>query len=248
MELFGLSIPLVKPGDDLPRLLVMAAKDAGGLEKGDILVVSSKVVATAEGRMVELSKVKPSKKARLLGVETKLPPEFVEVVLNEADRVLGHVEGAILTVKSGVLSANAGADQSNVPRGFAVLMPKDPDGSAEKIRRAVLKRLGAKVGVVISDSSVKPLRLGTVGQAVGVAGFEPVVDCRGQPDLYGRRLKITFQAVADQLATAVQLLMGEGAEKIPAVVVRGSGVKTVEKPKSSPKVPLKKDIYSKLFK
>ena len=248
MRVFGLSLPLVKPGDDFAEMVVKAAEREGGLKDGDVLVVSSKAVATAEGRLVELSKVKPSKRARLLAKHSGLPATFVEVVLKEADEVLDAVKGAILTVKGGVLCANSGADQSNAPPGFAVLMPKDPDGAAENFRQEILKRAGAKVGVVVSDSSVKPLRLGTVGQAVGVAGIEPVVDCRGQPDLYGRTLHITFRAVADQLATAAQILMGEGSESVPAVVFRDSGVKVVDKPKSSPKVPAKKDLYSKLFK
>jgi F420-0:gamma-glutamyl ligase len=102
--------------------------------------------------------------------------------------------------------------------------------------------------VVLSDSSVKPLRLGTVGQAVGVAGIEPVVDCRGQRDLYGRTLRITFRAIADQLATAAQILMGECSERVPVVVVRGSGTKIVDRPRSSPKVHPKKDLYAKLFR
>jgi coenzyme F420-0:L-glutamate ligase len=248
MRVIGLALPLVKPGDDFTWLLIKAAEQAEGFKDGDVLVVSSKVVATAEGRLVELSKVKPSKRAESLAKQSGLPVEFVEVVLQEADEVLDSVEGAILTVKAGLLCANAGADQSNAPPGFVVLMPENSDSSAEKLRRAILERVGAKVGVVIADSSVKPLRLGTVGQAVGVAGLEPVVDCRGQPDLHGRTLRITFRAIADQLATAAQILMGEGSERVPAVVVRDSGMKIVDGPKSSPKVPPEKDLYSKLFR
>jgi coenzyme F420-0:L-glutamate ligase len=248
MKVFGLAFPIVKPGDDFVSMVVKAAERKGGFRDGDVIVVSSKAVATAEGRIVELSKVKPSSRAKSLAKQSALPVEFVEVVLQESDKVLGSVKGAILTVKGGLLCANAGADRSNAPSGFVVLMPKNPDRSAEKLRRAIIKRTGAKVGVVLSDSSVKPLRLGTVGQAVGVAGIEPVVDCRGQPDLYGRTLRITFRAIADQLATAAQILMGEGSESVPAVVFRDSGVKVVDKPKSSPKVPAKKDLYAKLFR
>ena len=248
MKVFGLALPLVKPGDDFMSMVIRAAEQEGGFKDEDVLVFSSKAVATAEGRLVELSKVKPSPRAKSLAKQSALPAEFVEVVLQEADEVLGYVKGAILTVKGGMLCANAGADQSNAPPGFVVLMSENPDRSAERLRRAVIRRAGAKVGVVLSDSSVKPLRLGTVGQAVGVAGIEPVVDCRGQRDLYGRTLRITFRAIADQLATAAQILMGECSERVPVVVVRGSGTKIVDRPRSSPKVHPKKDLYAKLFR
>ena len=243
MKVFGLSLPLVKPGDDLPAIISDAAKQVDGLHDGDVVVVSSKVVATAQGRVRDLTKVHPSARARRIAAKSGQSPEFVELVLCEAGRVLRVSKGVILTIRDGVICANAGADISNAPPGHAVLMPAKPDRAADELRRALVEKSGAKIGVIVADSNVKPLRLGTIGQAIGVAGIEPVVDCRGQPDLYGRPLQITFRAIADQLATAAQVVMGEGDERIPVAVVSEVKVELVEKPKHSPKIPPKKCIY-----
>jgi F420-0:gamma-glutamyl ligase len=122
-------------------------------------------------------------------------------------------------------------------------MPTKPDRAADELRQAIARGAKARVGVIIVDSNVKPLRMGTVGQTIGVAGLEPVIDCRGQYDLYGKPLRITFRALADQLATAAQLVMGEAAERVPAAIVRGVGVELAEKPKRSPKISPKRCIY-----
>jgi coenzyme F420-0:L-glutamate ligase/coenzyme F420-1:gamma-L-glutamate ligase len=243
MKVFGLSMPLVKPGDDLPELISDAAKQVDGLQDGDVIVVSSKVVATAQGRVRDLTKVRPSARARRIASKSGQSPEFVELVLREAGQVLSMSKGVVLTIKNGLICANAGADMSNAPPDHAVLMPAKPDQAAEEIRQALTEKSSTKIGVIVADSNVKPLRLGTIGQAIGVAGIEPVVDCRGQPDLYGRPLQITFRAIADQLATAAQVVMGEGDECVPVVVVRDVKVELVEKPKHSPKISSKKCIY-----
>lgn len=243
MRVLGLSMPLVKPGTNLGKLIVRAAGQVGGLQNGDVLVVSSKALATAQGRVRELARIRPSARARALARKTDQSPEFVELVLREAGSILGAANGVILTLKGGMLCANAGVDHSNAPPGEVVLMPVNPNRAARELRQAITRKTRAKVGVVIVDSNVKPLRLGTVGQAIGVAGFEPVIDCRGQHDLYGKPLRITFRAIADQLATAAQAVMGEGAERVPVVVVRGVEVELAEKPKRSPKIPPKRCIY-----
>jgi coenzyme F420-0:L-glutamate ligase/coenzyme F420-1:gamma-L-glutamate ligase len=243
MKVFGLSMPLVKPGDDLPELISDAAKQANGLQDGDVVVVSSKVVATTQGRVRDLTKVRPSARARRIAAKSGQSPEFVELVLREASQILSVSKGVVLTIKNGLICANAGADMSNAPPGHAVLMPAKPDRAAEEIRRALMEKSSIRVGVIIADSNVKPLRLGTIGQTIGVAGIEPVADCRGQPDLYGRPLRITFRAIADQLATAAQVVMGEGNERVPVVVVRDAKVELVEKPKHSPKISPRKCIY-----
>ncbi len=248
MELIGLELPLVGPGDDLVASILEAAKKIGGLKKDDVLVVASKVMATAGGELEELSKVRPSRRAKALAKRSDLPPEFVEIIIHEADEILGVSKGAILTIKNGVLSANAGADRSNVPDGFVALIPSRPDSEAGKIRQEISKRAGVKVGVIVADSNVKPLRMGTVGQAIGFAGIEPVVDYRGQLDVHGKPLRITFQAIADQLATAAQVVMGEGGERIPVVVARGVKKISTENPKFSPKIAPSKDLYSGMLK
>jgi len=247
MELIGLKLPLIKPGSDLVKEIMRAARRVGGIKSKDVLVVSSKVVSTAQGRLVDLSMVKPSARAKKISKLTGQKPQFVEVVLREADRVLGATKGAILTLKFGMLCANAGVDGSNSPPEHVVLMPLRPDEEAASIRRKLKRVTGREVGVVISDSNVKPLRAGTVGQAVGVSGIPSVLDCRGELDLYGKPLKQTFRAIADQLSTAAQILMGEGAEEIPVVIVRGLELPKV-KAKISPKIRPRRDLYSKIFR
>jgi len=241
-------MPLIKPGDDLSAMIARAAEQVGGLRDEDIIVISSKVVATVQGRVRELARVRPSARAKKIAAKSGQDPEFVELVLREAGSVLNISKNVILTLKSGVICANAGVDNSNVPPGHVVLMPTNPNRVARELQRAIEQRTNARVGVIITDSNVKPLRLGTVGQAIGVTGLEPVVDCRGQHDLYGKPLRITFRALADQLATAAQAVMGEAAEGVPVVVVRGAGVEFVEKPKRSPKISPKRCIYSDMLK
>lgn len=243
MRIIGLSLPLVEPGDDLPSLLLEAADQIGGLCDEDVVVVSSKVVAVASGRIRELSRVRPSARAKKIAARSGQPPEFVELVLREADKVLRVCKGAMLTIRDGLICANAGADLSNAPAGKAILMPANANKSAEEIRQALKTGSGANVGVIISDSVVHPLRLGTVGQAVGTAGIEPVIDCRGQLDLFKKPLRITFRAIADQLASAAEAVMGEAGERIPAAIVRDAGVKLVDRPSLAPKISHRKCIY-----
>lgn len=243
MRVLSLGMPLIKPNDNLVKLIVKASEQVGGFRDGDVLVVASKVVATAQGRMRELARVRPSARARRFANRAGLKPEFVELVLREGGRVVRAAKGVILTIKGGVLCANAGVDSSNAPPGHVVLMPTRPDRVAGELRQAIARQTNARVGVIIVDSNVKPLRLGTVGQTIGVAGFEPVIDCRGQHDIYGKPLRLTFRALADQLATAAQVVMGEAAERVPVVIVRGVGVELAEKPKHSPKISPKRCIY-----
>lgn len=241
VELYPLRTPVIKPGDDLVGALVRAAGGAGGFKEGDVVVVSSKAVSSWQGRLLELGGISPSKRALSLARRSGLEPSFVEVVLREADRVLGCTRGAILTLKDGLLLANAGVDCSNVPPGKVSLLPANPPQTARRIAQEITRRTGARVGVIISDSTVRPMRKGTVGQALGWFLIGPVEDCRGRPDLFGRRLKITFRAVADQLATAAQLLMGEAGERVPAVLVRGAV--RLGRGKHSPLIPARRCLY-----
>jgi len=243
MKVIGLKLPLIKSGEALAAHILKAARQAGGLRDGDVLVVASKVVAISQGRVVELSKVHPSSRVKKIAAKTGQPPEFVELVLREADEIVEVGRDVILAVKNGMICANAGIDTSNAPPGHVVLMPSRPEQAARKLRAELVKASGRKIAVIISDSHVGPLRLGTVGQALGIAGIEPVVDCRGKMDLYGKPLRITFRALADQLATAAQLVMGEGDERVPAALVRGAGVKLVSRPKRSPKISPRRCIY-----
>ncbi|MBS7287500.1 MAG: coenzyme F420-0:L-glutamate ligase [Candidatus Freyarchaeota archaeon] len=225
MILKGIKTRIIKAGDDLVEIILEGVKHADvELKDYDILVISSKVVALSEGRIVSLEKVRPSEEALKLAEQCDLPPEFVEIVLKEADEVYGGVDGAVLTLKSGILQANAGVDRSNAPPGYAILLPENPSESARMIRKRIFEKTGKMVAVLIVDSRVQPLRLGNTGVALGVAGLEPVIDERGKKDIYGRKLKFTRRAVADCIAAAAEVIMGERDERVPIVLVRDAPV------------------------
>ncbi|MEM2915722.1 MAG: coenzyme F420-0:L-glutamate ligase, partial [Candidatus Bathyarchaeia archaeon] len=161
-----------------------------------------------------------------------LEPSFIELVLEESDKVYGGVRRALLTLKNNILIANAGIDHANAPVDCVALWPFDANRTARDVRKRILKLTGKKIGVIITDSRTTPLRMGTIGLALGTAGFDPIIDLRGKPDIYGKKLKITRLAVADSLACAANILMGESNNKTPAVLVRGAPVKIYEKKES----------------
>jgi coenzyme F420-0:L-glutamate ligase len=195
------------------------------LKTGDIVAVSSKIVGITENRTRYFDSVRPGLKAGSLSRKHSLTPAFAQAVLDEADVVIGGVKGALLTVKNGDAVANAGIDRKNAPEGAVVLWPSNADLSARNIRRSIRRRSAKNVGVVIVDSRVSPMRLGTTGFAIGCAGFEPVEDIRGSLDLSGRRIEITLRAIADGIAASAQLVMGEASERIPFAIVRDAPVK-----------------------
>jgi coenzyme F420-0:L-glutamate ligase / coenzyme F420-1:gamma-L-glutamate ligase len=214
-----------RPGDSIPELLSKAlAKSTVRLRTRDIVAVSSKIVAIAEERIRSLDIIRPGSQARSLARKYSLTPAFAQAVLDEADLVVGGVKGALLTTKNGDAVANAGIDRKNAPERSVVLWPRSPDLSASKIRHSIRRKMGKSVGVVIVDSRVSPMRLGTTGFAIGSAGFEPVEDLRGTVDLYGRPIEITLRAIADGIAASAQLLMGEASDRIPFAIVRDAPV------------------------
>jgi coenzyme F420-0:L-glutamate ligase/coenzyme F420-1:gamma-L-glutamate ligase len=220
-------IPSIAPGADLPALLGDALERHGPQPlDGDVLVVSHKIVSKAEGRYVDLASVTPSARAEALARETEKDPRLVEVVLSESSAVLRHRSGLMIVEhRLGFVMANAGIDQSNVSGGTdgecVLLLPVDPDASAEVLRTSLSHRFGVKLAVVVCDSVGRAWRNGVVGLAIGVAGLPALLDLRGQRDREGRELKVTTVGFADQIASAAELLMGEGAEGRPSVLVRG---------------------------
>jgi coenzyme F420-0:L-glutamate ligase len=188
---------------------------------GDILIISSKFVSMSEGALVHLRDVTPSHRAKNLASQFRMDEKFVEVVLKESDCIVSGIPGFLLSIHDGILAPNAGIDKSNVPPGTVIIYPRNPYGSAEKLRKQFLGELNLNVGIVISDSRLMPLRIGTIGVAIGVAGLEPVEDDRGRKDLFGKRLRFTYRSVADSLATMGVALMGESNESIPIVIARG---------------------------
>ncbi|MCD4702729.1 MAG: coenzyme F420-0:L-glutamate ligase [Methanosarcinaceae archaeon] len=227
--MFGIRTPLIKAGDDLLDVLVQSFGEIHVCpQDGDVLVLAESAVATAEGRLVQLCDVHPGKRARELADQYALDPREMELVLQECDEVFGGVPGAALTITGGNLSPNAGIDGSNAPDGWVVLLPENTQRSAAMIRERIEECYGCHVGVIIGDSRTQPMRLGCVGVALGTSGIVPVEDARGERDLYGKMLHITHKAVADNLVSAAQLLMGEADEGIPCVLVRNAPVTIVE--------------------
>jgi len=229
MQVFPIHTKTVKPKDDLINVLLKSMKKENlKFEDRDILAIASKALAAADGRFVRLKKILPSEKARKLAKKYSLAPEFVELVLQESDHVYGGVYKAILTLKNHILTVNAGIDQKNAPIGYVALWPLNPQNRANQIRSEIQQRVDKKIGVLIVDSQVAPLRMGTRGMALAVSGFKPVNDLRGRKDLYGKRLNITRHAVADDLASTAHLVMGESDEKISAVIIRDAPVAFTE--------------------
>lgn len=250
MQVLPVKMPLIKPKEDLVKAVLQATeKQRLELMENDIVALSSKIVSFAEGRLAKLSEVKPSKKAELLAEQYALAPAFAELILREADRIIGGVEKAVLTLNNGVFTVNAGIDNKNAPKGFVVLWPKNPQRQAEHIRREILRRTGKRVGVLIVDSTVAPLRMGTRGLAIGVAGFEPVRDYRRTRDLFAKEIVMTLHAVADDLASAVHSVMGESVERTPVAIIRGAHVTFADNVNAeSMKIKFKDDVYVALLK
>ena len=202
-------------------------------QENDILVVSSKYISMSEGSLLKIDRVKSSEKAKILGSAYHINEKIVELTLREADYVFNGVPGFLLSIKDDILAPNAGIDRSNVPTGYVVIYPRFPFKTADNLRRRFLIDMGLNVGIVISDSRLMPGRIGTIGVALANAGFEPTEDERGNIDLFGRVLRVSFRAVADTLATMAVAVMGEGNESIPAAVIRGVNVTRTDRKLSS---------------
>ncbi|MDX1600462.1 MAG: coenzyme F420-0:L-glutamate ligase [Anaerolineales bacterium] len=219
-------LPLIEPGDDLPALIIEGLGRAGvELLDGDVIVVAQKVVSKQEGRLVDLTTVAPSPEAQALAEEVDKDPRVVELVLRESRKVLRTRPGLLVVEhRLGFVCANAGIDRSNLQGGDkqkVLLLPEDPDASAQRLREALNDRYDADVGVLIVDSHGRAWRIGTVGVAIGVAYFPAVIDKRGDPDLFGRTLKNTEVGLADEVGAAASVLMGQADEGLPVVHVRG---------------------------
>lgn len=228
LQLFALRhFPLVKPGDDLAVQISQSLADNQlTLQDGDIVVLAQKIVSKAENRYRALKEITPRDEAVRLAKETGKDPRAVELVLQESNRVLRYRYGSIVVEhKLGFVHANAGIDQSNLPDNadseIALLLPENSDASANALRNALQKKYGVKIGMVINDSFGRAWRLGTVGISIGIAGFDPLLDLRGQPDLFGRKLEITQVGLGDEIAAAASLLMGQAGEGVPVVILRG---------------------------
>jgi coenzyme F420-0:L-glutamate ligase/coenzyme F420-1:gamma-L-glutamate ligase len=248
IELIGVpDLPLVEPGDDLAGLIADALeRSALKPSAGEIVVVAHKIVSKAEGRFVDLATVRPSDRALAVAAETAKDPRLVELILSESKRIVRSRPGLLITEhRLGYVMANAGIDQSNVApdAGRVLLLPLDPDRSAETLRERLSAHYGCDVAVIINDSFGRAWRRGTVGIALGVAGVPAVRDLRGRPDLFGRKLQVSIVGFADEIAAAASLIMGQAAEKLPVVLVRGLAWTETPSPAQSLVRPAAEDLF-----
>jgi coenzyme F420-0:L-glutamate ligase / coenzyme F420-1:gamma-L-glutamate ligase len=224
-EVFGLPTGIIRSGDPITeRVIAAAGKRCGGFQKGDILVLAETAVATSEGNVIRLSEITPSDHARRLAEQYRMDPATAEIVLRESDSIVGGIPGFLLCMKGGTLLPNAGVDASNAPPGCVTPLPANPDESSRRIQLEVEQATGAKIGVIIADSRTHAMRLGCSGVAIGCAGIPSVIDDLGRSDLFGRKLEVTKRAVADNIASAAELVMGEADECTPAAIIRGIGL------------------------
>jgi coenzyme F420-0:L-glutamate ligase/coenzyme F420-1:gamma-L-glutamate ligase len=221
--------PDITEGDDLAVLIASAInKNELVLEDGDVLVLAQKIVSKAEGRMIKLTTVEPSEKAHNYAALTQKDPRLIELILRESRQVLRTRQNLIIVEHNlGFICANAGIDHSNVhgpwgnPEDWVLLLPENPDRSADQIRKILEEKSKRQIGVLIIDSHGRAWRLGTVGAAIGLSGMPGLVDLRGNPDLYDYKLRVTQVGAADELAAAASLVMGQGNEGTPVVLVKG---------------------------
>jgi len=248
LELLALpGIPMVRAGDDLAALII-AALGERRLQAGDVVVVAQKIVSKAEGRTVDIATVTPSAEAERLAAEVGKDPRLVEVILRESTRVVRSRPNLIIVQhRLGFVMANAGVDQSNVAPADgvhrALLLPVDPDASAEVLRMKLQAHYGVALGVIVSDSFGRAWRRGTCGIAIGAAGLPSLIDLRGQPDLFGRTLEVSIIGFADEIAAAASLLQGQAAEAQPVVLVRGLDWSAPQAPASELLRPLEEDLF-----
>lgn len=216
------NIPIVEEGNDIADLILTAMGNENiKVEDGDIFVIAETIISKAEGNKIELKSIKPNLKAMELAEKTGKDPKLVEVILQESNEILKVGPDFIISeTKHGFICANAGIDESNVENGMATPIPDDPDKSASIIREKIEKATDKEIVIIISDTQGRAFREGAIGTAIGISGMNPLWDRKGEKDLYGRELQTTSIAVADELASAASILMGQADEGIPVVIIR----------------------------
>jgi len=244
LEIFGLKSDLIHPNDDIFQKIKLAFQNAGQQPKeNDILVIAESALATAENKIVCLSDVVPSAQALEYEKLHQIDAREAELVISESDAIFGGVFGVLLTLKNGLLCPNAGIDNSNAPEDCVILYPENPSQSAQKIARSVFDEFGVHIGVIVADSRTQPLRLGCTGVAIGAAGFSATVDKRGEVDLFGKSLAVTRIAVADNLASAAEAVMGECDESTPFALIRNAQVIFDSNAVGIPTIPPEECMY-----
>ncbi|MBL4607614.1 MAG: coenzyme F420-0:L-glutamate ligase [Pseudomonadales bacterium] len=221
------NLPLVEPQDDLVDIIISShANNGGSIENGDILVIAQKIISKSENRYRTLEDITPSQEAKELAIIVQKDPRYVQAVLDESERVVRKKPGVLIVEhRLGFIHANAGIDQSNIQQHNnserILLLPENPDASAQTIRDGIKSALNKDVAVIINDSMGRAWRNGTLGLTIGLAGILPIDDRVGEEDLFGKKLNVTAAAIADEIAAGASLLMGQTVEKTPVVIVRG---------------------------
>lgn len=254
VSIIGLDkIPLVKPGDDVAQL-IFDALTADGLElfDGDVLVISQKIVSKADGLLVDISSIKAGARARALGKRTRKDARLIQLILRDSAKLLrADSQAIVVRRKNGFICVNAGVDKSNVDGSLVYArLPEDPDSSANAIREKLERLCGKSLGVIVADTYSRPFRVGQVEFAIGLAGIEPLADYRGLDDLFGYSLKYKFVGLADEIAAASELVMGQGTERTPVAIVRGiPRIKRSKAPNLSNRLTLGKqrDLFRKML-
>lgn len=225
IQIIGIEgLPIIKKGDKISDLIIKALKKQNiHLQKKDIIIITHVAISKAEGNVVDLNKIIPSQKAKELAEKTGKDPALVEVILKEAKEIVKTKENSIIVEhNNGMVCANAGIDRSNIKgENKVVLLPKDANASARRIQKEISKKVGFNLGIIISDTHGRPLRRGAINVAIGIAGIKPIRDRRGEKDLFGYILKNKRIAIADELASAAELVIGQSNEGIPIAIIRG---------------------------
>jgi coenzyme F420-0:L-glutamate ligase/coenzyme F420-1:gamma-L-glutamate ligase len=218
------NLPLIKKGDNIGQLIVEAArKQKTSIQEKDVIVITHVAVSKAEGNVIDLDEVVPSERAKEIAKKTDKEPAMVEAILRETKDIVRIGQNSIISeTKSGIICANAGVDRSNVSGDRnVVLLPKNPSLSAQNIRQEIKRLAGCDVAVIVSDTHGRPFRMGEINVAIGIAGIKPIRDRRGEKDLFGYVLKVKQTAVADELSSAAELVIGQANEGIPVAIIRG---------------------------
>ena len=228
--------------DIFETLLQTLEKNKTKLCQGDVLVISTKYVSNSQGRIIDYNTIKYSEESQKISKKFELKPEIAEIIVRESDKIFGGIGGFVITSSDDILAPNAGIDRSNAKNGKVILYPKNPFLTAEEIRRKIFLKMLIHVGIILVDSRLMPARIGTSGIAVACAGIEPVLDMRAKKDLDGNPLKVTFQAVVDNLATIANHKMGEGAESRPFAIVRDSDSRLTDRKIDSKETAISPDL------
>jgi coenzyme F420-0:L-glutamate ligase/coenzyme F420-1:gamma-L-glutamate ligase len=252
MNLFSIKLPLIQNNDPLLEIIIKEIKKIGeSLKDKDIIVISEKVVATSQGRLVSLSDVKDvSEEAKKWAIKCDMDERLTELIVRESTMILGGLSKfhVVLAKVNDFLIANAGIDQSNAGIDKVVLLPKDPEKVVWDYWKSLKEEFKIEnLGVIFADSRVQPLRKGTIGIAIATAGFEPIEDLIGKPDLFKRPLQITKRAIADDLTSAAQFLLNEADQQTPVVIIRGANIEFTDNPQNTTEISMEEDLYLTIF-